>query len=145
MISRVLVISVVPYFLNNISAISSTDNLDTAAHLFIDSGHSKLPVYDKTLDNITGIIYIYDLYSKPNGIQDITKEVMFVPFSKLISNLLTDFKKNNQSIAVVLDEHGGTAGLITAEDVFEELFGDFEDEFDMDVADGEQLEDGSIL
>ena len=128
-----------------ISAISSQSSLDEAAHAFIDSGHSKLPVYDGNIDNIVGIIYIYDLYSKPESLKDIIKEVMFIPFSKLISNLLQEFKEKNQSIAVVLDEHGGTSGLITNEDVFEELFGDFQDEFDYDEIDISENEDGSFL
>ena len=62
----------------------------------------------------------------------------------MISNLLQDFKDNNESIAVVLDEHGGTAGLITSEDVFEELFGDFEDEFDYDEVEISENDDGSF-
>ena len=66
-------------------------------------------------------------------------------FSKLVSNLLQEFKEKNQSIAVVLDEHGGTSGLITNEDVFEELFGDFQDEFDYDEIDISENEDGSFL
>ena len=128
-----------------ISAISSQSSLDEAAHAFIDSGHSKLPVYDGNIDNIVGIIYIYDLYSKPESLKDIIKEIMFIPFSKLVSNLLQEFKEKNQSIAVVLDEHGGTSGLITNEDVFEELFGDFQDEFDYDEIDISENEDGSFL
>jgi len=128
-----------------ISAISHKATLDEAAHLFIDSGHSKLPVYENNIDNIIGIIYIYDLYSKPEKLDDIIKEVMYIPFSKLVSNLLQEFKDNNQSIAVVLDEHGGTAGLISSEDVFEELFGDFEDEFDYDEMDITKKEDASYL
>ena len=117
------------------ASLSIDSTLDEAAHLFIDSGHSKLPVYKRDIDNIVGIVYIYDLYSKPENLKEIIKDVMFVPFSKLISNLLSEFKENNQSIAIVLDEHGGTSGIITIEDVFEELFGDFEDEFDYEEVD----------
>jgi len=129
----------------DISAIPHNATLNEAAHIFIDSGHSKLPVYNDNIDNIAGIIYIYDLYSKPKNLKNIIKDVTFVPFSKLISNLLKEFKETNQSIAVVLDEHGGTAGIITIEDVFEELFGDFEDEFDYDEIDIINNDDGSIL
>ena len=129
----------------DVSAISSDCNLNETAHKFIDSGHSKLPVYKDNIDNIIGIIYIYDLYSKPESLEEIIKKVIFVPFSKLISNLLQDFKDNNESIAVVLDEHGGTAGLITNEDVFEELFGDFEDEFDYDAIEISENDDGSFF
>ena len=129
----------------NVSAISYDQNLDELAHTYIDSGHSKLPVYKNNIDNIIGMTYIYDLYSKPTDLNEITRDVLFVPFSKQISDLMTQFKEENHSIAVVLDEHGGTAGIITIEDVFEELFGEFEDEFDFDENETKEINDGSIL
>ena len=129
----------------DISAISKNMSLDEVAHTFIDSGHSKLPVYDESIDNIVGMIYLYDLYTKPSNINDIIKEVIFTPFSKLVMDLMTDLKNKNHSIAIVLDEHGGTAGLITLEDIFEELFGEFEDEFDYEELNIKTLKDGSII
>jgi len=129
----------------DISAISNQLNLDEIAHIFIDSGHSKLPVYKDSIDNIIGIIYLYDLYTKPSSLQDIIKEVMFVPFSKLITDMMSELKNKNHSISIILDEHGGTAGLITLEDIFEELFGEFEDEFDYEEVQLKKSEDGSIL
>ena len=128
-----------------ISSISNNANLDEIAHMFIDSGHSKLPVYKGDIDNIVGIIYLYDLYTKPSNLNDIIKDVIMVPFSKLITDLMNELKDNNQSIAIVLDEHGGTLGLITLEDIFEELFGDFEDEFDYEELELKKNNDGSIL
>ena len=129
----------------DISAISSDLSLDEIAHAFIDSGHSKLPVYKNNVDNIVGIVYLYDLYTKPSNISEIIKEILYVPFSKLVSDLMSQFKNENHSLAIVLDEHGGTAGLITIEDVFEELFGEFEDEFDYEELKSKKLEDGSVL
>jgi len=129
----------------DISSISNVSNLDEVAHAFIDSGHSKLPIYKENIDTIIGIVYIYDLFTKPSNLNTIIKDVLYVPFSKSISDLMEQFKKENHSIAIVLDEHGGTAGLITIEDVFEELFGEFEDEFDFEENDSKKLEDGSIL
>ena len=129
----------------DISAISKDLSLDEVAHLFIDSGHSKLPVYDRNLDNIIGIIYLYDLYAKPSKLSDIIREVVYIPFSKLITDLMSELKGNNNSIAIVLDEHGGTSGLITLEDIFEELFGEFEDEFDYEELKIKKLDDNSIL
>ena len=128
-----------------ISSISNNSSLDEIAHIFIDSGHSKLPVYNGNIDNIIGIIYLYDLYTKPSNLNDIIKDVVMVPFSKLITDLMNELKDNNQSIAIVLDEHGGTLGLITLEDIFEELFGEFEDEFDYEELDLKKNNDGSIL
>ena len=129
----------------DISAISKNMSLDEVAHVFIDSGHSKLPVYNENIDNIIGVIYLYDLYTKPAKLDNIIKEVIFTPFSKLVMDLMTDLKNKNHSISIVLDEHGGTSGLITLEDIFEELFGRFEDEFDYEELDINKLNDGSII
>jgi CBS domain containing-hemolysin-like protein len=128
-----------------ISAISNKSSLEEALHIFIDSGHSKLPIYEKNLDNIVGVIYLYDLFHSPKSLQEVIKPILFIPFTKPLMDLLNEFKSAHHAIAVVLDEHGGSAGLITAEDVFEELFGEFEDEFDIDSKKSEQYSDGSII
>ena len=128
-----------------ISAVSKTDSLEKTLHTFIDSGHSKLPIYEKDLDNIIGVIYLYDLFHTPENLQEVIKPVLFVPYSKPVMNLLVEFQTARHAMAVVLDEHGGVAGLITAEDVFEELFGDFEDEFDEETEKSEVQKDGSII
>ena len=130
--------------LENISAISIQSDLDDLAHKFIDSGHSKLPIYDKNLNNIKGIIYLYDLYSKPEKLNDIMREVLFVSEDKIIPELMKFFKKKHQSIAVVLNNEGNTSGLITIEDVFEEIFGEFDDEFDYKNIQTFKNKDGSI-
>jgi len=129
----------------DISAISSTESLEKVLHTFIDSGHSKLPVFEKDLDNIIGVVYLYDLFHSPENIQEVIKPVLFIPYTKPVIDLLSEFQSAHHAMAVVLDEHGGSAGLITAEDVFEELFGDFEDEFDVDIKKSEKQADGSIV
>ncbi len=129
----------------DISAISSTESLEKVLHTFIDSGHSKLPVFEKDLDNIIGVVYLYDLFHSPENIQEVIKPVLFIPYTKPIIDLLGEFQSAHHAMAVVLDEHGGSAGIITAEDVFEELFGDFEDEFDVDTKKSEKQADGSIV
>ena len=129
----------------DISSVSTNDPLEKVLHVFIDSGHSKLPVYDNSLDNIVGVVYLYDLFNSPSNLKSVTKPAMFVPYSKLLINVMSEFQSSHHALAIVLDEHGGTAGLITAEDIFEELFGDFEDEFDLDETIGEKLDDGSII
>ena len=128
-----------------ISAISSKESLEKVLHTFIDSGHSKLPVFEKDLDNIIGVVYLYDLFHSPENIQEVIKPVLFIPYTKPVIDLLGEFQSAHHAMAVVLDEHGGSAGLITAEDVFEELFGDFEDEFDVDTKKSEKQADGSIV
>jgi len=131
--------------LDNISAISIESNLDDLAHKLIDSGHSKLPVYKDNLNNIKGIIYLYDLYSNPENLEDIVKDVLFIPHTELIPDLMKTFKEKSQSMAIVLDAQGKTRGIITIEDIFEELFGDFEDEFDYENLQSWQNKDGSII
>ena len=128
-----------------ISAVSNTDSLEKVLHVFIDSGHSKLPVYENDLDNIIGIIYLYDLFHAPKNITDVIKPVLHVPYSKPTMDLMLEFQSAHHALAIVLDEHGGSAGIITAEDLFEELFGEFEDEFDENTEKGSKLNDGSIL
>jgi len=128
-----------------ISAISNNSSLEEALHIFIDSGHSKLPVYEKNLDNIKGVIYLYDLFHSPQNLDDVIKPILFIPFTKPLMDVLTEFKSAHHAIAIILDEHGGSAGLITAEDVFEELFGEFEDEFDIESKKSEKFNDGTII
>jgi len=128
-----------------ISAVEVNDGLEKALHMLIDSGHSKIPVYKNDLDDIVGIIYLYDLFKSPQNLEEVIKPIIFIPYSKPLMNLMSEFQKTKNAIAIVLDEHGGTAGLITIEDVFEELLGDFEDEFDITDIESKQLEDGSII
>tara|TARA_B100000945_G_scaffold303421_1_gene287921 strand:+ start:64 stop:858 length:795 start_codon:yes stop_codon:yes gene_type:complete len=129
----------------DISAISKSDSLEQVLHAFIDSGHSKLPVYEQNLDNIVGVVYLYDLFHSPKNLQEVIKPVLFVPYTKPVMDLLNEFQTAKHAMAVILDEHGGVTGLITAEDVFEELFGDFEDEFDEEKEKTEIKKDGSII
>lgn len=97
---------------------------------FIDSGYSKLPVYEENLDNIKGVIFAYDLFTDPEDIHNIIRDVIFVPETKRSIDMLNEFLEKKVSIAIVIDEFGGTAGLVTLEDIMEELFGEIEDEFD---------------
>ena len=97
---------------------------------FIDSGYSKLPVYEENLDNIKGVIFAYDLFTDPEEIHNIIRDVIFVPETKRSIDMLNEFLEKKVSIAIVIDEFGGTAGLVTLEDIMEELFGEIEDEFD---------------
>ena len=129
----------------DISSISIESSLEQVLHVFIDSGHSKILVFKNSVDNIKGVIHLYDLFRSPSNIEEIIKPVKFIPYTKSVMKLMSEFQTARHTIAVVIDEHGGTAGLVTVEDLFEELFGDFEDEFDVDESDINQLEDGSIM
>ena len=130
---------------DQISSISIDESLEKAMHIFIESGHSKLPVYKDDINNIVGMIYLYDLFKSPENLQDIIKDILFIPYTKPILEIIPEFQKANHSLGIVVDNNGETTGMITAEDIFEELFGEFEDEFDSNPNDSTVLDDGSIL
>jgi len=100
--------------------------------LFIESGFSKLPVYEENLDNIKGIVFAYDLFKSPKDIHSIIREVIFVPETKRSYEMLNEFLSRGVSVAIVIDEFGGTAGIVTMEDIIEELFGEIKDEYDVE-------------
>ena len=100
--------------------------------IFIESGYSKLPVYEDSLDNIKGVIFAYDLFKYPPNLQSIIKEIIYVPETKRSFDMLNEFLSKRVSIAVVIDEFGGTAGIVTVEDIIEELFGEIKDEYDIE-------------
>ncbi|MFL2988346.1 MAG: hemolysin family protein [Candidatus Neomarinimicrobiota bacterium] len=130
---------------NEISCISIDDSLEKAMHIFIESSHSKLPVYKNNIDNIIGMIYLYDLFKGPENLDDIVREILFISYDKPILDIIPDFQKANHSLGIIIDQNGKTSGLITSEDIFEEIFGEFEDEFDDTPSISKTNSDGSIL
>jgi CBS domain containing-hemolysin-like protein len=115
-----------------IVGIEINQTIDEALDLFIESGFSKLIVYDENLDNIKGMILTYDLFKSPENLQSIIREVIFVPETKKSFDMLNEFLSKQSSIAIVIDEFGGTAGIVTIEDIIEELFGEIKDEYDVE-------------
>ena len=113
--------------------------------LFSSTGFSKILVYKESLDNVVGYIHAFDLFKKPKNIRSITHPVEFVPEAMLIKDILNSLIKKRKSIAIVLDEYGGTAGMITLEDIVEELFGEIEDEYDQVDLTELKLETGDYL
>ncbi len=105
------------------------------------AGHSRYPVYEENIDNIIGMLYAKDLLqflcenNKPEDVKDILREAFFVPETKTLRDLLHDFKEKKVHVAVVLDEYGGTAGLVSFEDILEELVGEIQDEHEQPMAD----------
>jgi magnesium and cobalt transporter len=128
------------------------DNVDKVVAAVVTSGHSRIPVYSDNLDHIVGILHAKDLLAHwgkttDDGfrLSDIIRQPLFVPQSMAIEQLLTVFNRERTHLAVVVDEYGGTAGVITMEDVLEEIVGDISDEHDITHTMLMQEPDGSLL
>lgn len=106
----------------------------------LNSGHSRLPVYTDSIDNVIGVLYVKDIIKcmaekKEIDLQKIVRKAYFVPETKRIDTLLREFKRRHLHIAIAIDEYGGIAGLVTMEDIIEEIVGDIQDEFDKEQED----------
>lgn len=113
-----------------IVAVDINDDINLLKQLFIETGYSKILVYNNSLDDVLGYAIAFELFKGPKDIKSILLPVEFVPESMLINNVLNLLIKKKRSISVVLDEFGGTSGIISIEDIVEELFGDIVDEHD---------------
>lgn len=110
--------------------------------IFIETGYSKILVYADNIDDILGYVHSFELFKKPTSLKKILMPVIFVPETMLIKDVLGVLSKKRKSLAVVIDEYGGTSGIITVEDIIEELFGDIEDEHDSIALIEEELGEG---
>ncbi len=140
----------------DIQAIDARVSFAEAIQHFVDSGFSRIPVYRDKIDNILGVLYAKDLLEIcSNGtyegrIEELIREAYFVPESKVINELLTDMQKKRIHQAIVVDEYGGVAGIVTLEDIIEEIFGEIQDEYDEEeglyftVGPGEYIFQGKI-
>jgi CBS domain containing-hemolysin-like protein len=119
-------------------ALSVNTEFDELVEIITRTGHSRLPLYRETLDEIAGIVYSKDILpylknpGKPSQISlaKIARKAMFIPKTKMINDLMLEFQEKRMHIAIVVDEYGGTAGLITLEDIIEEIIGEIRDEYD---------------
>lgn len=129
-----------------IVAIDLFGSIDELKELFLVTGYSKIVVYQNSLDDIIGYVHSFGLFKKPKNIKSIVIPVEFVPETIYIKDAMNLLTKKRKSVAVVLDEYGGTSGIITIEDIVEELFGEIEDEHDSDEELTEkELEEGVYL
>tara|TARA_B100000401_G_C52723946_1_gene680074 strand:+ start:324 stop:1007 length:684 start_codon:yes stop_codon:yes gene_type:complete len=140
----------------DISGIATNANLDDVMDLISEKQFSKIPLYKNNIDEIIGVLYAKDLApylvgSRPNiDLKSISRDVYFVPEQKPIDDLLNDFKEKKISLSIVVDEWGGTSGLVTLEDIVEEVMGEIRDPFDIEKTpilikpNGEYIVDGKI-
>lgn len=128
-----------------IRALELREKVDVIRDLFVQTGLSKIIVFKGTLDDIVGYVPAFELFKSPQSIKSMLLPVELVPESMLIGDVLNALIKKRKSMAVVLDEYGGTAGIITVEDIVEELFGEIEDEHDKVVLIEDKLEEGLFV
>jgi len=115
-----------------IAAVEEGESLNSLRKMFVETGFSKILVYRESNDNIIGYTHSSDMFKHPKDIKTITRSVFYVPETMLANDVLSMFIKQHKSIAIVVDEFGGTAGIVTMEDIMEEIFGEIEDEYDED-------------
>jgi len=128
-----------------IIAIDITSSIDLVQEKFVSTKLSKLLVYKQNIDNIIGYIHSYDLFKNPKNLKSILLPLPFVPKSMKAMELLNQFIESNKGVAVVLDEFGGTSGMITIEDVTEEIVGEIVDEHDIDEEADQQIDENTFI
>ena len=137
----------------DITAVSVDTDIEELMKVITESGHSRIPLYENNLDNIIGIIYAKDLLpylknpelKKTISLKKISREAMFVPETKMINDLLHEFQDKKMHLGIVVDEYGGTAGLISLEDIIEQIVGDIRDEYDREEKEIVKLNEVSYL
>jgi len=112
---------------------------------FVSTGHSKIIIYRGDLDEVLGYVHSYDLFRSPSSLASMLLSIQYVPETMPVKDILSQFIQQRKSIAIVVDEYGGTSGLITLEDIIEEIFGEIEDEHDTEDLVEEKLDDHTFL
>lgn len=133
-----------------ISGVALDTSQDELLEILITEGYSRMPVYEETIDKIVGIVHAKDIlpllaHKTPISLKDIIRKPFFVPETKKINNLMAELQQKRIQIAIVLDEFGGTAGMVTLEDIVEELVGEIQDEYDEEKPIVEKINDNEFI
>jgi CBS domain containing-hemolysin-like protein len=112
-------------------ALEVTSSIDELKKLLIETGHSKILVYRDSIDDIIGFVDSFQMFKDPQDLKSLIMPIMFVPETMFVQDILTQFSQQRRSISVVVDEYGGTAGMLTMEDIIEQIFGEIDDELDV--------------
>lgn len=129
----------------DIVAVEQNTSIEELTDLFVKTGYSKIFIFQDSIDQIVGYVSSLDLFKSPKSIKPMMRKVPFVPETMAAQNLLETFIQEKRSIAVVVDEFGGTSGIVSFEDILEEIFGEIEDEHDVEDLVAKRLSDGSYL
>jgi len=134
----------------DVVAVDISSDCKQLIDVIVNSGYSRIPVYDESFDNIKGILYIKDLLPHINkndkfNWQQLIRKPYFVPETKMINDLLQEFQQKKIHLAVVIDEYGGTSGIITLEDILEEIVGEINDEYDQDESNYIKIDDNNFV
>jgi len=128
-----------------IVAIDISEEVRSLRKLFTETGHSKIMIYEDSIDNLLGYVHAYDMFKYPVNIQQVMRPAEIFPETMAASEVLSLFIKKHKSIAIVVDEFGGTSGMVTMEDIIEEIFGEIEDEYDTDEVVEKQLSETEFI
>jgi len=128
-----------------IEALACDSTIEAIRQKFIETGYSRILIYDKDIDNIIGYVHHSSIFQQPATLQEVVRKIPMVPESMSANNLLTKLLHDHGNIAVVIDEFGGTSGLVTTEDLLEEIFGEIEDEHDNPVLIEKKVQEGEYL
>ncbi len=128
-----------------IVAVELNESIENLIATFVSSGFSKILIYNENIDDILGYVHSFDMFKKPKNIKEVLIPIVNIPETIQINEVLNILTRKRKSMAVVLDEYGGTSGIVTLEDIVEELFGEIEDEHDKDKFIEEQISDTEYL
>ncbi|OGB87373.1 hypothetical protein A3H38_05135 [candidate division WOR-1 bacterium RIFCSPLOWO2_02_FULL_46_20] len=131
----------------DITAAEPNRTIDEIKNIILDSGHSRIPIYEGNLDNVIGLIYAKDLlkFEQEKGLRDFLRPVIIIPETKKVSELLHEMQAARTHLAVIVDEFGMTSGVVTLEDLIEEIVGEIHDEFEREERMVDKLDDGSFI